>query len=166
MYVAKMASLLPEKLRANFLLKTFGVFKIPLLGFIGGRITHIDDNRVELTIPLNWRTRNHLGSMYFGALAAGADLAAGFLAMMRIAESGRDVRFVFKDVNGQFLKRATGDVVFTCDNGLEVTRMIQRAIETRERVEVSVPVVARVASMDPDQHVAEFVLTMSVKMAR
>src|SRR5207253_3130264 len=107
--------------------------------------------------------RNHLGSMYFAVLAAGADLAAGFLAMEAIRRSREPVALIFKNVQAEFLKRAEGDVHFTCDEGILVTDLVQKALETGERVELPVPVIATVPSKHGDEPVARFTLTLSLK---
>ncbi len=44
---------------------------------------------LRIRIPLGWRTRNHLGSMYFGALATGADLVGGLLVMEKGGSGAR-----------------------------------------------------------------------------
>ena len=55
-------------------------FKIPVLGFVSPKIIELTDTHVKVKIKLNWKNKNHLNSMYFGALAVGADVAAGFHA--------------------------------------------------------------------------------------
>ncbi len=155
--------LLPERARANLLMKAFGVAKIPLLGFVSPRIVRVDDRTVVVRIPLNWRTRNHLHSMYFGVLSAGADTAGGFLAIRRIQASGVKVHLVFKEFRARFLRRATGDVDFRCDAGEAIAALVDAAIATGERQEMVVPVVATVPSEDPDRPVAQFELTLSLR---
>jgi len=155
--------LLPPLARANLLMRAFGTAKIPMLGFVSPRITRIDDRTVVVRIPLNWRTRNHLHSMYFGVLAAGADTAGGFLAVRRIQASGARVQLVFKEFRAQFLRRATGDVEFRCDEGEAIAALVDAAIATGGRQEMVVPVVATVPSEDPDRPVAQFELTLSLR---
>ncbi len=155
--------LLPATTRANLMLRAFGVVKIPLLGFVSPRITHIDNRTVVVRIPLNWRTRNHLGSMYFGVLAAGADTAGGFLAVQRIQDQKARVDLVFKDFRAWFLRRATGDVDFRCDVGAEIGDLVDAAIISGERHEMVVPVLATVPSEDPNTPVARFELTLSLR---
>lgn len=159
----ELLALLPAVTRANLVLRAFGALKIPLLGFVSPRITHVDDRTVVVRIPLNWRTRNHLGSMYFGVLAAGADTAGGFLAVQRIQDRKARVDLVFKDFRAEFLRRATGDVDFRCDAGERIGALVDEAIRTGERVETVVPVVATVPSENPDQPVARFELTLSLR---
>lgn len=158
--------LLPDVTRANLMLRAFGVAKIPMLGFMGPRIMEINDRFVVIRIPLNWRTRNHLGSMYFGVLAAGADTAGGFLAVQRIHDKKAPVDMVFKDFRADFLRRATGDVDFRCNVGAEIGALVDAAITTDVRHELVVPIVATVPSEDPDTPVARFELTLSMRQRK
>ena len=50
-----------------------GKFKIPMIGYTGLKLIEITDATTKVKIKLKRRTKNHLNSMYFGALAIGAD---------------------------------------------------------------------------------------------
>lgn len=99
-------------LKETWKLRAFGALKIPLVFFCSPRIVEITDDVVEVMIPLTYRTKNHLGSMYFGALAVGADVSGGLLAMNRIVAKGNLVNLIFKDFRAEFLKRPEADVHF------------------------------------------------------
>jgi acyl-coenzyme A thioesterase PaaI-like protein len=161
-----LGKILDARAKANLILRVFGATKIPLLGFVGPRIVRLDDMTVIVRIPLNWRTKNHLNSMYFGVLAAGADTAAGYLAVERIRAKGARVDLVFKDFRAEFLRRATGDVEFRCDMGAGIAELVDSAIRTGERRELVIPVVATVPSEDAERPVARFELTLSLKKVR
>ncbi len=141
----------------------FGLTKIPTLAWLTPVVEELGDEKVVLRVPLSWRSRNHLKSMYFGALCAGADVAAGMVAMHEIAKSGRRIDFVFKDVNAKFLKRAEGDVLFTCTDGIAVKELVSKALLEPVRQERTVNVVATVPKKSGDTPVATFELTLSVK---
>ena len=66
--------------KSNLELYLFSFFKVPMLFYCRPRIVALDDEKVEIRLPLRRRTKNHLNSMYFGALAVGADVAGGFIA--------------------------------------------------------------------------------------
>ena len=70
--------------RETAFLRIFGVFKIPLIFFVKPTVVELTDNRAVVKIPCTYRTKNHLGSMYFGVLCTGADLAGGIMAMRLI----------------------------------------------------------------------------------
>ncbi|WP_242346128.1 DUF4442 domain-containing protein [Anaeromyxobacter terrae] len=138
--------------------------KIPVLLFVGPRVMRLDEEICEIEVPLGWRTRNHLGSMYFGALCAGADLAGGLHAA-RLTTTGkfRGVKLVFADVRGEFLKRADGDVLFRCADGARVAAAVRETHETGERVTLPVGITALVPKKYGEEPVARFTLSLSLK---
>lgn len=144
--------------------RLFGLRKIPLIWFVRPEVLLLDENAVRIRIPFLRRNRNHLGSMYFGVLAVGADLAGGLVAMRQIERSGRNVVLIFKDMKGEFLKRAEGDTEFNCDAGDTIRDLVKRAIDSGERVEMPVHISASVPSVSPSEVVARFTLTLSLKL--
>ena len=152
---------LKKETKANLLLKVFALWKIPLIRFVGAKITRLDDHVCEVKIPLNRKTKNHLKSMYFGSLAIGADLAAGLAAMVTMMEMKTYIHLSFKDFRAVFKKRAEGDVIFRCESVGAIKQLVKRAIETKERVEMLVPVSAHCKNME--EPVATFQLTLSLK---
>mgnify|MGYP001180986676 FL=1 len=161
--MASLLKMVPDTFRATVTLRFFGFLKIPLLFFIRPSVVEMDRRRIVVKIPLRRRTKNHLGAMYFGVLAAGADCAGGLLAMRFIMESGRNISLVFKSFTAEFLKRAEGDVFFTCEDGEAITRLVERAIAVPERVEAPVHVVATVPDRLGTEPVARFTLILSLR---
>jgi acyl-coenzyme A thioesterase PaaI-like protein len=137
--------------------------KIPVLLFLGPRVERLDEEGCAVTIPLRWRSRNHVGSMYFGALCAGADLAGGMSAARHIWDHHPQVSLIFADVRGEFLKRADGHVRFTCRDGRAARAAVEEADRTGQRVTLPVTIVATVPSRYGDEPVARFTLGLSLK---
>lgn len=136
--------------------------KIPLIGYVRPRVERVDADEVDIVIPLGRRTKNHWGTMYFGALAIGADLAAGMHAMHAVGvakEQGHRIGFVFKDVEAEFTRRPDGDVHFRSRDGKAVAKAVAKAAKTGERVNIPVPVECTANGHD----VARFTLTLSLK---
>jgi len=128
------------------------------------KIVELSADRCVVRIPLNWRTRRRdIHAMYLGTLCMGADVAAGLIAFSLVRERKLNVSFVFKDIKGEFLKRAEGDVVFTNNDGPVIQELMRRTIETGERQEATVHVIATVPSKLGDEPVARFELTLSLK---
>lgn len=159
------AHMTPRQLlrQANLFLRTIGMKQIPLIYYVGARVVEADDERTVIRIPLNRRTRNHLGSMYFGALAIGADVTGAWVAFMLLQQSREQVSIVFKDMKAEFLQRPEGDVHFTCLDGKAVRKAFAATIADGERKNVPVRVVATVPSKTGDEPVATFDLTLSAK---
>lgn len=135
-----------------------------LLWLIGPKVVELTDDRCVIKVPLNWRTRRRdIRAMYLGTLCMGADVAAGLIAFKIVNERKQRVSFIFKDIRGEFLKRAEGDVLFTNDDGAVVQDLIRRALETGERQEATVRVTATVPEKLGSEPVAKFELTLSIK---
>jgi acyl-coenzyme A thioesterase PaaI-like protein len=147
---------------STFAIRLWSFLKVPLLFAVRPSLVSVDDEQATIRIRLRRRTRNHLGSMYVGALCIGADCAGGLIAMQRIQQHGNQVSLIFQDVQAEFLRRAEGDVFFTCRDGLAISELVRRALESGEREAMPVEVIATVPEIDQEP-VARFVLTLSLK---
>lgn len=135
-----------------------------LLWFVRPSIVELNGDRCEIVIPLNWRTRRRdIHAMYLGVLVMGADVAGGLIAFNLVMRSKERVSFLFKDVKGEFLKRAEDDVHFACEEGAAIRALMQNAKASGERQETTVHVTATVPSKLGTEPVARFALTLSVK---
>lgn len=121
--------------KLNKFLKMATLFKIPLLAFCRPKVTVLNDNQARILIPLGWNTKNHLGSMYFGALAMGAELSVAVQVLERINTEKLKINFIFKDFNCQFLRRADTDVIFEFNDIPKINQLLDKAINTKERCE-------------------------------
>ena len=151
------------RLRETLYVRALTAAKIPLIAWLRPVVEELSDERCVVRIPLRRRARNHIDSMYFGALCTGADCAGGLIAMRLIQQGSGRVQFVFKDFAATFLKRAEGDVLFTCEDGDRVRELVDSAERSGERVEETVRVTATVPDKLGDEPVAEFELTISLK---
>jgi acyl-coenzyme A thioesterase PaaI-like protein len=145
-------------------MRLFGWLKIPLLASVRPSVVELSETRCVVRVPLRRRTRNHLGSMYFGALAIGADCAGGLLAMDQIKRSGGEVSLVFKSFHATFLKRPESDVYFICEDGRSIRDQVRRTLASEDRV--TEPMAIQAAVRMPDgafEPVAEFTLELSLK---
>ena len=151
-----------REVKTNRLIRQFGIFKVPMIWYCRPKVIEHTDEKIEIKISLRRRTKNHLGSMYFGVLAVGADITGGFLAMDPIQESGRNITLIFKDFKADFLKRPEGDVHFICRDGLEIRDLVKKASGSEERHNYKLNIEATVPSLSNDI-VARFALTLSLK---
>ncbi|MFT6802469.1 MAG: acyl-coenzyme A thioesterase PaaI-like protein [Salibacteraceae bacterium] len=152
-----------EITKAKRMLWLFGIFKIPLIGYVNPKIIEFTDTRMVIRIKLRRRTRNHLGSMYFGALGIGADLAGAFQAFSIADKKKRKISLAFKDFQANFLKRPEGDVFFVSDAGGQIAELMDETILTKQRVTQSIHVNAYINYPENPELVAEFTLGLSVK---
>ena len=149
--------------RETVFVRLWALRHVRLLWFVQPSVLELDDQRCVIRIPLTWRTRNHLHSMYFGVLAVGADCAGGLMAMRRIGQRDKRISLIFKDVRAEFLKRAEGHVHFTCEDGAAIAALVDRVATSGERGNLPVRIVATVPASFGDEAVARFELTLSLK---
>ena len=148
--------------KLTWLIRLFGFTKVAMIYYCRPKVVRVDDQLLEIKIPLNRKTKNHINSMYFGALSVGADVTGGFLALPPIQKSKRKIVLLFKDFNAKFLRRAESDVHFICKDGKAVSDLVNKAIETGERQNYTLKIKATTPKIS-DDIVAEFELTLSIK---
>ena len=144
-------------------IRLLAILKIPLMFFCRPSILSINDEAVTVKIPFKRKTKNHVGSMYFGALSIGADLAGGYLAMHHISKVNKKIKLIFKDFHADFFKRSEGDVHFVCNDGIKIKELVEQVSQSGNRGNMPVKITAYVPSKFNDDPVAQFTLTLSLK---
>lgn len=157
---------LQSRLKNTLFIRLYTFWNIPLIWWIRPTVVEMGKSRTVLKIALSRRTKNHLNSMYFGALVIGSELVVAAKAVQAIYESKEKVDFVFKDFKAEFLKRAEGDVHFICEHGIAVEDLVKKAIVSGERETQTFPGYAVVPSKDAQEKVVAFEVTLSVKKKR
>ena len=149
---------------ATTMVRLWSLQNVFLLWLTRLKVLEVNGDRCIVRIPLNWITRRRdIHAMYLGTLCMGADVAAGLIAFELVRKEKARVNFIFKDIRGEFLKRAEGAVVFTNNDGPIVQDLVRRALASEERQEATVHVTATVPDKLGDEPVAKFELTLSVK---
>ena len=154
---------LKERFKYNIYLWYFGLTQVRLIHYCRPKIVDVNKEGVTLFMPLDRRTRNHVRSMYIGAMVVGVDMVTGFTALLKIRKSKRNVILIFKDLKANFLKRAEGDIHYICSEGKAIAAAVEETIRTGDRVNLPVPVIATVPDKFGDEPVAEFIITLSMK---
>jgi len=153
-----------QRFKQTLGMRLFGWLKIPLLASVRPSVVELSESRCVVRVPLRRWTRNHLGSMYFGALAIGADCAGGLLAMDQIKRSGGRVSLVFRSFQATFLKRPESHVYFICEDGEAIRDQVRRTLASEERITEPMAIRAAVKLADGSfEPVAEFILELSLK---
>ncbi len=159
MMIKQLESYLSQEAKANLRLKAFALTKVPLLFLTRAQVKSINDKKCEIDMPFSKIIKNHWGSVYFGALAIGADACVGLLATYKIDQSGESVSLVFKSFKASFLKRAMGRTTFVCDEGQAIDELLERTLQSDQRQHKTIKAYALV----DQERVAEFELELSLK---
>ncbi len=112
---------------------------IPLAGGLGIRVEEVGGARAVATLPLKRRTRNHVGSVYFGAQMTLAELTMGLL-LFKLYPPG-PYGMLVKRVEADFLAKAKGRLRAVCELPPKVAAELAKVETSPEgKAEAWVPV--------------------------
>jgi acyl-coenzyme A thioesterase PaaI-like protein len=148
--------------KMRWLLFLLGFVRIPMIAYVRPKLLSIDENSVRVRIRLRRKTKNHLNSMYFGALAVGADIAGGIQVFYFSKAMDQKVSFAFKGMNAQFLKRAESDIIFESSEGQKIKAAMEQSLSEGSRINDSIMVEAKNSS---GELVATFEMIISVRVS-
>ena len=107
-------------------------FKLPSAFWCGVRVKSISYGNCVVTVKHRWLNQNPFKSMYFAVQAMAAELTTGALVIIQIKKSGKNISMLVSNNNGNFSKKATGRITFTCNDGNQIEAAIQKTIATGE----------------------------------
>ncbi|MGH2664218.1 DUF4442 domain-containing protein [Flavobacterium sp.] len=113
-------------------LNTFLFFKLPSAFWNGVRVKQISNEECVVTVKHRWINQNPFNSMYFAVQAMAAELTTGALVMMHIKKSGKKISMLVANNKGNYSKKATGRITFTCKDGHLIEEAIQKTVATGE----------------------------------
>jgi len=76
--------------------------------------------------------KNPFRSTYFAALAMAAELSTGVLAMAATLERPVKVALLVVKLESEYFKKATGNTLFTCNDGDALQNTVQKAIDQKQ----------------------------------
>lgn len=113
-------------------LNSFLFFKLPSAFISGVRVKEISATHCKVSVKHRWINQNPFNSMYFAVQAMAAELATGALVMYHIKKSGKKISMLVANNKGNFTKKATGRIFFTCNDGHLIEEAIKKTISTGE----------------------------------
>lgn len=118
-----------QDLRSAWKLKLYFLKNLPTAWWWGFQVKSANLERTEVAIPYNWRTQNPFRSIYFAALAGAGELSTGILANLA-RMSGGDISMLVLEQRAEFLKKASSEIIFTCEDGENVFQAVSAAVAT------------------------------------
>lgn len=113
-------------------INTFLFFKLPSAFICGVRAKQLNATKCVVSVKHRWINQNPFNSMYFAVQAMAAELSTGALVMYQIKKSNRKISMLVANNKGNFTKKATGRITFTCNDGAIIEEAITRTIATGE----------------------------------
>ena len=142
-------------------LNRFLLIKLPSAYFSGIRVSELSDKNAQATVTHRWINQNPFKSLYWATQAMAAELVTGIIMMKKIQESGKKISMLVVKQDGSFHKKATGKIVFSCDQGLEVDQALSAAIQTGEGQTL---VLKATGFNQNNEMVSDFNFTWSIKL--
>jgi len=113
-------------------LNTYLLFKLPSAYLCGVRTRKLTETSCEVSVKHRWINQNPFNSIFWAVQGMAAELATGALVMSAIRASNRNISMLVLHNKASFTKKAKGRIRFTCEQGMEVKNIIDKAIATGE----------------------------------
>ena len=108
----------------------FMFFKLPSAWWCGVRLHEISSEKCEVKVKHKWFNQNPFNSLFWAVQGMAAEMTTGAFLTREINLSGYDISMLVASNTAKFTKKATGKIKFVCDQGLEVKKLIKKAIKT------------------------------------
>ncbi len=134
--------------------------KLPAAFFAGLRIQHFDSNSCTVKIKYSWFSKNPFKSVYFAVEAMAAEMCSGMLAFGQVYQRNPKISMLVVKMEVNFIKKATGTILFTCEDGAAIQAAINESIASGEGKTL---VCVSKGKNSANETVAEFFITWSFK---
>lgn len=148
--------LITNPIKYNFFMLT----KLPMGFFSGLKIIELNEQKAAVAVRFKWINQNPFRSIYFAVLSMAAELSTGILAFGFVYNHKPSVSMLVSKLEAEFLKKAVGKIVFTCNNGSEIANAISQTLLTGEGI--TIPCTSTGINEQGDV-VAQFSFTWSFK---
>jgi hypothetical protein len=138
----------------------FLLAKLPAAFFAGLRLKSIDGSKSVISVRYNWFNKNPFGSLYFAVLSMAAEASTGILCIAAISKEKQKVSMLITKIEGNFIKKAVGEIRFSCQDGLKIEQAIEETISNGDSRSIICQSIGVNESAEP---VAEFFCTWSFK---
>lgn len=110
----------------------FLFFKLPSAWWCGVRLTELSERHAIASVRHRWVNQNPFKSMFWAVQGMAAELATGALVLQEIRRSGRPVSMLVVNNRANFQKKARGRIAFRCEDGAQLKKTLDMALESGE----------------------------------
>ena len=110
----------------------FLFLKLPSAWWCGVRLTELTERHAIASVRHRWVNQNPFKSMFWAVQGMAAELATGALVMQEIRRSGRPVSMLVVNNRANFQKKARGRIAFRCEDGAQLKKALDMALESGE----------------------------------
>jgi hypothetical protein len=125
-----------QRIRNNFFFQWFLLTKLPSAFFAGLKVEAFEATKAVISVKQKWFTTNPFRSIYFAVLTMAGEMSTGILCMGNIYKRKPGISMLVVEQRGKFHKKATGKILFTCEDGNKIAAAVEAAIATGNAVTV------------------------------
>lgn len=149
-----------KKINSPFKFGFFLATQLPAAFFVGLKLHAFNKDNCSIRVKHTWRSKNPFKSMYFAAEAMAAEMSTGLLAFGHIYKRSPKVSMLVIKMEANYFKKATGKIVFTCNDGIAIQNAIEATTQTGEGKTL---ICNSIGKNEFNETVAEFTFTWSFK---
>lgn len=109
---------------------------MPIALIAGLQVRELSKEKSIVSVPFKWFSQNPFKSVYFATQAMAAEMSTGVLGLMAIQGTPKKVSMLVLNIEGNFIKKATERIYFSCESGNEIFAAVDHAILSGEGVTV------------------------------
>ncbi|MGB5981883.1 MAG: DUF4442 domain-containing protein [Nonlabens sp.] len=144
-------------------MNTFTFFNLPSCWWSGVRCKKIYAEKCDVTVKHNWFNKNPFNSLYFAVQAMAAELTTGALVMFYIKRYDIKLSMLVVENDSIFIKKATGVIRFTCNEGEQIKQAVKSARKTGDPQTIWVESIGR---NQTGEEVSRFRFKWSLRLKR
>ena len=153
-------SLFKKRFANFFTFRMFLLSKVPAAFFAGVKLERLQREEAAMSVSYKWFNTNPFHSVYFAILLMSGEISTGILCMAYLYKRLPGVSMLLIHNEGNFYKKATGKITFTCTDGTLINEAVDKAIATGEATTVRCKSIGK---NEQQQIVAELYFTWSFK---
>jgi len=149
-----------KRIKSRFFFRQFLLMKLPSAFFAGLKIEIFNEQNATVSVHQKWFNTNPFHSIYFAILTMAGEMSTGVLCLGNIYKRHPAISMLVIEQRGKFHKKATGKILFTCEDGIKIMNAVEEAVSTGNAVTVE----CYSKGINANQEVvAEFWVTWSFK---
>ena len=119
-------------MKSPFQYNIYTFFKLPSVWWCGIRVKSVNEKSCLIGVKHRWINQNPFKSMFWAVQGMAGELSTGLLLSNEIEISKRKFSMLVLNNKANFSKKATGKILFSCDQGSEIKESINLAISSGE----------------------------------
>jgi len=117
-------------MKSPFQYNLYNFFKLPSVWWCGIRVKSVNEESCLVSVKHRWINQNPFKSMFWAVQGMAAELSTGLLLMNEIARTKKSFSMLVLNNKANFSKKATGRILFSCDQGSQIKECLNKAISS------------------------------------